>query len=468
MRLLTLLLVAFLFVPPSNALDKDRQGDTTGDHHGPRNVILFVPDGFGPAQGTMARDYKRDYLGEGSALVIDGIEVGSIRTHSTDNRVTDSASSATAYATGVKTYNGAIGVDTERRPIGTVLQAAKRRGMATGVVTTTRITHATPASFVAHVPQRSMENEIAEHLLWTRPDVVIGGGTRFFVPDSEGGSRTDGRNLIEEARNLGYTVALDRSDFNAGSSMPFFALLADDHLAFEVDRHLTDEPSLADMTRKALELLSQHEDGFFVMIEAGRIDHAAHGNDIAGMLHDVLAFDEAMRVALEFVEEDGNTLLISVADHETGGMTLGRNIDGRSHYGWYPEVVARVKASHGPIVAALTAEGRDPVEVIDEFTTIDDLSDSEIEALRATINDGRGANGVLGEIIARRAVVGWTTGGHTAVDVRLHAAGVGSERLVGNHDNSFIGQIIAEMLNLDLEAVTKDIRSELAAQALAE
>jgi alkaline phosphatase len=100
-----------------------------------------------------------------------------MRTFATDNRVTDSAASATAYATGHKTYNGAIGVDTERRPLATVLQGAKQRGMATGVVTTTRITHATPAAFVAHVPQRSMENEIAEHLLWTRPDVVIGGGT---------------------------------------------------------------------------------------------------------------------------------------------------------------------------------------------------------------------------------------------------------------------------------------------------
>jgi alkaline phosphatase len=468
MRLLTLLLVAFLFVPPSIALDMAPDGDGAGDHHGPRNVILFIPDGFGPAQGTMARDYKRDYLGEGSALVMDGIEVGSIRTHATDNRVTDSAASATAYSTGVKTYNGAISVDTERRPVGTVLQAAQRRGMATGVVTTTRITHATPAAFVAHVPQRSMEIEIADHLLWTRPDVVIGGGTRLFLPEADGGSRTDGRNLIDEARNLGYTVALDRSDFRAGSTMPFLALLAEDHLAYEIDRHLTDEPSLADMTRKALELLSQHEEGFFVMIEAGRIDHAAHGNDIAGTLHDVLAFDEAMRVALDFVEQDGNTLLISVADHETGGMTLGRNIDGRSHYGWYPEVIARVKASHGPIVAALTAEGGDPVAVIDEYTAIDDLSETELEALRASINDGRGMNGVLGEIVARRAVVGWTTGGHTGVDVRLHAAGVGSERLAGNHDNTFIGQIIAEMLNLDLEAVTQEIRSELAVQALAE
>lgn len=434
----------------------------------PQNVILFIPDGFGPAQGTMARDFKRDHLGEGSALVMDAIEVGTIRTHATDNRVTDSASSATAYSTGVKTYNGAIGVDTERQPRATVLQAAKRKGMASGIVTTTRITHATPAAFVAHVPQRSMENEIAQHLLWTRPDVVIGGGQRFFLPESENGARTDGRNLIDEARAAGYNVALDRNAFDATDAMPFFALLADDHLAYEVDRHLTDEPSLAELTRKALDMLSPHEDGFFLMIEAGRIDHAAHGNDLAGTLHDILAFDEALRVALDFVEGDGNTLLISVADHETGGMTLGRNIDGRSHYGWYPDVVAAVRASHGPIVAALAVEGRDAADVIAEYAGIDDLSDEELEGLRASIADGRGTNSVLGEIIARRAVVGWTTGGHTGVDVRLHAVGPGSRALVGNHDNSFIGRHIAQMLDLDLDSLTQEIRAELAAEALVE
>jgi alkaline phosphatase len=463
MRFLALLFAACLFISPNGAAAQTVTGDDV-----PRNVILFIPDGFGPAHGTMARDFKRDHLQQGSSLAMDAIEVGSIRTHATDSRVTDSAASATAYATGVKTYNGAISVDTEQRPLGTVLQAAKRRGLATGVVTTTRITHATPAAFVAHVPQRAMENEIAEHLLWTRPDVVIGGGTRFFLPESEGGSRTDGRNLLDEARNLGYAVALDRSDFVAESSMPFFALLAEDHLAFEVDRHLTDEPSLAELTRKALELLSRHDDGFFVMIEAGRIDHAAHGNDAAGTLHDVLAFDEALQVALDFVERDGNTLLISVADHETGGLTLGRNIDGRSLYAWYPEVLGRVRASHGPIVAALTAEGQDPIRALKEFTGIDDLSEAEMEGLRAAVTDGRGMNGVIAEIIARRAVIGWTTGGHTGVDVRLHAAGVASERLVGNHDNTFVGRIIAQLLGLDLETVTQEIRADLAAGALVE
>lgn len=443
------LLLAFVLAPAAHAAAADR----------PANVILFIPDGFGPAHGTMAREFKRTYLQTGDTLTLDRIEVGSIRTHASDSLITDSAASATAYSTGVKTYNGAIGVDDERLPLATVLQAARQRGLATGVVTTTRVTHASPGAFVAHVPSRSMENEIAEQLLQTRPDLAIGGGLRFFLPEDAGGARPDGRNLVEEARAAGYTVALDRQALDDVSALPVIALLADDHLPYEVDRQ-AGEPSLADLTRKALALLSGHEQGFFVMIEAGRIDHGAHSNDIAATLHDVLAFDEAMRVALDFVEQDGNTLLISVADHETGGLTLGRSIDGRSGYAWHPPVVARVKASHGPIIAALRARSGEAAAVLEEFTGIDDLSEAEAEALAvAADTGGRGLSGVLVEMISRRAAIGWTTGGHTAVDVRLHAAGVGSEQLAGNHDNTFVGRIIEQMLDLDLDGLTQQIRA---------
>lgn len=445
-----ILFAALLATPAAQAADAAAR---------PANVILFIPDGFGPAHGTMARDFRRVHLQAGETLVLDGIEVGSIRTHASDSLITDSAASATAYSTGVKTYNGAIGVDRDGRPLATVLQAARQRGMATGIVTTTRLTHASPASFVAHVPSRSMENEIAGQLLRTRPDLAIGGGARFFLPEDAGGARPDGRNLVEEARAAGYAVARTGGELQAVQQLPVLALLADDHLAYEIDRGPTGQPSLAELTGKALELLSAQEQGFFVMIEAGRIDHGAHANDIAATLHDVLAFDEAMRVALDFVERDGNTLLISVADHETGGLTLGRSIDGRSGYAWHPQVVAGVKASQGPIMAALRARSDEVAAVLQEFTGIDDLSEAEAQSLAAAAGTGRGLAGVLGEIIARRAAIGWTTGGHTAVDVRLHAAGVGSEQLVGNHDNTFVGRIIEQMLGLELDALTQQMRA---------
>ncbi|MFW5972693.1 MAG: alkaline phosphatase, partial [Bacteroidota bacterium] len=297
--LVLLFLAAFLFV----TLPVAAQDESTA--FAPRNVILFIPDGFGPSMATMARDYRRDYLREGSSLAMDAIETGSVRTFSTSQRVTDSAAGATAFATGVKSYNGAISVDTTGQPVGTVLEAARRKGMLTGVVTTTRVTHATPAAFTAHVPRRAMESEIAEQQLVTRPDIIMGGGAQFFLPEDKGGRRTDNRDLIDEADALGYTVARSLADVRSANTIPLLALLAMDQMAYEVDRDETAEPSLAEMTAKSLELLGDHPEGFFLMVEAARIDHAAHGNDAAGTLHDVLAFDAALNVALDFARRDG-------------------------------------------------------------------------------------------------------------------------------------------------------------------
>lgn len=424
----------------------------------PKNVILFVADGFGPAAATMARDFQRDYLGGAASLVMDSIEVGSVQTRATDSRVTDSAASASAYATGVKTYNGAIAVDTLRRPLGTVLEAAKRQGMRTGVVSTTRVTHATPAAFTAHVPQRAMEEEIAAQQVGLRPDLIIGGGRQFFVPDDEGGRRTDQRNLLREAEELGFRVVQDRHQLSEVEELPVLGLLAMDHIAYEVDRDEIGDPSLAELTTRALELLSGSDEGFFVMIEAARIDHAAHGNDIAGTLHDVLALDAALEVALDFARRDGNTLIISVADHETGGLSLGRQIDGRGEYAWHPDVVARVRSSHGPMIEAIIDQEEPYGDVMRDFAGIDSLSAEENELLMAAQRDGRMLNSAIAEVISRRAVVGWTTTGHTGVDVKLYASGPGSQRLVGNFDNAYIGRFIAEVLNLDLDAITRELQ----------
>ncbi|MEO1727008.1 MAG: alkaline phosphatase, partial [Bacteroidota bacterium] len=188
----------------------------------PRNLIVLIPDGFGPTSQTMAREYLHEI--EGRELVLDRILSGAVRTYASDSRVTDSAASATAYASGVKTYNGAIGLDATRAPVATILEAAEARGMATGLVATSRITHATPAAFAAHVPQRGMELDIAAQMLDQGIEVILGGGRPFFLPTDTNtdyaGRRDDGRDLVEEARERGYAVALDRAGFNAFSAIP--------------------------------------------------------------------------------------------------------------------------------------------------------------------------------------------------------------------------------------------------------
>lgn len=423
----------------------------------PTNVILFIADGTGPATITMARDYARDQTGR-DALALDAYLTGAVRTFATNSRVTDSAAGATAYATGVKTYNGAIGVDTLRRPVGTVLEAAEAAGMATGLIATSRITHATPAAFSAHVPNRGMEEEIAAQQLAQGIDVLFGGGRANYLPADDGGRRRDGRDLLAEAEAAGYRIVASREDFDAGLQAPVLGLFAPDHMAYEIDRDPADEPSLAEMTRAAIDLLDDDPDGFFLMVEASRVDHAGHGNDAAAHVHDALAFDEAFAAAVAYAEEQGGTLVVATSDHEAGGLTLGRAIDGRAFYTWKPEVLARVTSSHGPMVAAIVEDRQSPADVLRTFAGIEDLTEEETALLEGARTDGRQLNFVLADVIARRAVVGWTTGGHTAVDVHLYAAGPGADAFRGTLDNARVGQLVAEQLGLDLTDVTERLR----------
>ena len=407
----------------------------------PKNVILLIADGFGPASATMAR------TAIGRPLALDAILTGSVATGATDSEVTDSAAGATAYACGIKTYNGAIAVDTLRAPCRTILEAAEERGMATGLVATSRITHATPASFAAHVPSRGMELEIAMQLMDAGVEVLFGGGRAMFVAQEHGGTRGDGRRLLAEARKRGVAVATSREELRDVTRVPALALLADDHMAYELDRDPAAEPSLAEMTRRALDLLNNSEDGrengFFLMVEGSRIDHAAHENDPAGHLHDILAFDDAVAVALEFAREHSNTLVVSSSDHETGGMSLGRD----GIYDWNPEYLLSVRSSF-EAMGERTFTGEPILDVVREGTAADDLTPEEVAALESALatEDEALFGETLRNIVSTRAGIGWTTGGHTAVDVGLYSFGPGSELFRGHMENDEVGRRLFEAL----------------------
>lgn len=426
----------------------------------PKNVILMIPDGFGIASQTAAR------MALGRRLTLDTFMTGHTDTRSADNFVTDSAAAATALASGQRTYNGAVGLDEERRPLGTVLEAAKTRGLRTGLVTTTRITHATPAGFAAHVPARGMEAEIAEQMLAVGPDVMLGGGIEFFQPDGE---RTDGRDLIAEAREAGYALVYTADEMERASGR-VLGLFSESHMAYEVDRAATEQPSLAAMTRKALALLDGRS-GFFVMIEGGRIDHAAHGNDPVAHLHDVIAYDEAVAEALAFAERDGETLVLSVADHETGGFSIGR--DGR--YGFESEILLQSTASAEGMMMELarrTNGDRPDIATVESVllahAAFDEVTDDERAALALALqSESRWEPGrTMAQITSARALVGWTTGGHTGEDVTLHAAGPGREHFMGFLDNTDVALRIAELLALDLDAETARLRESFVPEAV--
>jgi alkaline phosphatase len=467
-RLLAAVCSILLLVAPVHA---QRAPDAPDE--APTNVILMIPDGFGPASVTMARDYLRWRDGT-RELPYDSLHVGSIRTFSSSSRITDSAAGGTALATGAKTYNGAISVDTSKRPVGTILEGAEAKGMATGMVVTSRLTHATPAVFSAHVPDRDQENTIAEQQLAQDIEVLLGGGKRHFVPEMvEGSARNDEKNLVDRAEQEGYEVVETADQLASAGDGPLLGLFSDSHMAYELDRGQTSQPSLATMTETAVDVLDDRENGYFLMVEGSRIDHAGHGNDAAGHLHDILAFNEAVEVALDAADRDDNTLVVIVSDHETGGLTLGRNRDGEGIYQWHPDRLADVEASSSAIadsIRAIRSSGADSATVarriedtVARLTGVSEIPDDRIRRL-ANVEGTYALGEAVSPVVNRHALVGWTSYAHTAVDVGLYAYGPGANRFVGNHDNTYIAEALADLLGVNLGRLTSTLRAEAASE----
>jgi len=311
-----------------------------------RNLIFMVSDGMGPASLSLTRSfrqYERGLLYD-DVLSLDQHFIGSSRTRSNSSLVTDSAAGATAFSCGKKSYNGAISMLPDHTPCGTVLEAAKRKGYLTGLVVTTDITDATPACFSAHQRMRTGEDSIASQQIGEHPlgmrvvDLMFGGGRCHFLPNSTQNScRNDDRDILKLAReSYGWNYISNREQFDALDSgnaveLPILGLFSDIDFPFELDRRNMNEtyPSLDEMSRTALRALEEatrdSDQGFFLMIEGSRIDHAGHGNDPAAQVHEVLAYDRAFSSVIEFLENsDVEGIVISTSDHETGGLSVAR------------------------------------------------------------------------------------------------------------------------------------------------
>lgn len=281
-----------------------------------KNVILLIADGTGLAQissGQLSLVGADDYLNL-QRMPITGI----VKTHSADALITDSAAGATAYSCGIKTNNGMIAYLPDETHCKTLLEIAEEKGMSTGLVATSTITHATPASFAAHVESRGNETGIADQYVDSNVEVFLGGGKKFFIPQGEeGSSRTDNRNLIEEFESKGYDFVSDAEGMKASTSDKLLGLFADSGMESE-----NRTPTLSEMTNTAIEKLNSNEKGFFLMVEGSQIDWAGHGNDAEYAIREMKDFDAAVKTVLDFAKEDGETLVVLTADHETGGMTM--------------------------------------------------------------------------------------------------------------------------------------------------
>jgi alkaline phosphatase len=490
----TLLLIAVsvpLIAVPAFSTSTDKYTDI-------KNVIMLVPDGCSQSIETIARWYK------GSDLNVDSMVSGTVATWMANSVITDSAPASTAFATGHKSTNGFIGVGPRTSdlltgytptaepyvPLATVLEAAELSGKATGLIATSTISHATPAGFAAHNYNRGDEADITEQMVYNDVDVVLGGGAANLFPKNYKynttfgstwtGSRADGENLYQALLDRGYSFVDSATSMSQVSNGKVWGLFAASSMQAEVDRatFAPSEPSLAEMTTKALQLLSKDKDGFFLMVEGSQVDWANHANDPIYAVEDFLAFDEAVGVALNYAKNDGHTLVLAFPDHETGGLSLGNyyqdtnTIKHAYTATTIQDVISplqKMDISSTGLKAKLTGitDSAQMASVINQYWHFN-LTTADVEGIKAIMNGTSTAAGQQGKaatsldyaiseyVSAKYTVFGWTTHGHTGGDVPLWAWGP-KNTPTGHFDNTDMAKIAADALNVNLDTAQNEL-----------
>ncbi|KAI1642536.1 alkaline phosphatase-like protein [Daldinia loculata] len=462
---------------------------------GKRNLIFMVSDGMGPASLSLTRSFRQytEGLEYGDTLTLDKHFWGSSRTRSSSSLVTDSAAGATAFSCGMKSYNGAISMLPDSTPCGTVLEAAKRAGYKTGLVVTTDITDATPACFASHVDVRQQNDDIAVQEVGNGPlgrvvDLMFGGGRCHFLPNgTDGACREDNIDVVEMAKkDYGWNYINDRAAFDEfweGKKevpLPILGLFAPTDIPFELDRRNMNDiyPSLSEMAKTALRALEKatedSDQGFFLMIEGSRIDHAGHENDPAAQVREVLEYDKTFEAVLDFLDESKTPgVLVATSDHETGGLSVARqvNVD-YPQYLWYPAVLANASSSseylarrfHGHL-AQSTDHSVDELkkyineELVKPGLGIHDASDEELTTIALSPEQAQYS---FAQMISVRAQIGWSTHGHSAVDVNIYSSGgPGADAIRGNVENTDVGKYLRDYLNVDVDAITKELNKKM-------
>lgn len=428
----------------------------------PKNIIMVVSDGMGPVYTTAYRYYADDpKTPEIESTIFDKYYIGSSSTFpaKVSGLVTDSAASATALASGVKSYNGAIGVDVNKQPVKSVLHKAKSLGYKTGLVVTSQINHATPASYMVHNESRHNYDQIADGFYQEKTngkfnaDLMLGGGWTYFIRDD--------RNLVEEFKSSGFHY-LDSFEQLASlpKDKPVLGLFDKKGLANAIDHD--DKHRLATMTDAALKHLSD-DSGMFLLVEASQVDWGGHSNDIAWSMAEMDDLAKTMAILETYVAQNPDTLVILTADHSTGGVSIGAN----GKYAWEPTWLKNMTASSDKIAEDIANEGIDATRIttqlgfnieseeIDTLTTAVDNAKADwlenkdkYQARGYTENSTvkRGVYKAVNKILDKRSNTGWTTSGHTGVDVPVYAFGKQSELFKGNIDNTDIAKKIFSLI----------------------
>jgi alkaline phosphatase len=401
-----------------------------------KNIIMVIGDGMGPAYTTGYRYYmddKKTPLVE--KTIFDELLSGMASTYPVQSQgyVTDSAAAATALATGHKTYNGAISVDTNKQPLLTLMERAKILGKKTGLAVTSQINHATPAAYFSHNESRKHYNAIADSYFDNKikgqfkADVMLGGGTKYFIRDD--------RNLVNEFKEAGFQYIDKLSALNQlNKHQAVLGLFAESGLTWTLDNK-SNNPLLK-MTQAAIKQLDNAK-GFVLLVEASQIDWAGHSNDIASAMGEMDDLAKTLIWLKTYVESRNDTLLVATADHSTGGLTLGAYGD----YRWQPKYLKNISKSPKTIAIQLQ-------QTLDEITAsqLSDLLGFTVSAQEAAVFSSKNMP-IKNEkkiyqqiklLIDKKTNTGWTTNGHTGVDVQVFATGIGAENFIQHQTNTEI------------------------------
>lgn len=406
-----------------------------------KSIIFLVSDGMSAGTLAMTDNFIRYRDGRPSNWLnmYDAFPVqrGLMETASQNRVVTDSAAAASSWGCGQRVPNGRVNIDANGVEYEPVLSIAKRNGLRAGLVTTATVTHATPAGFAAIGQSRHDEHIFAKQYFDRGYDVILGGGQRFF----DASQRDDGLDLPTMFQSKDFAYMTDRDGLLAlsGHQQKLLGLFSDSHLPYEIDRLNSDDigkvPSLAEMSKAALQTLHRAGDGFILQIEGARVDHAAHVNDISGLIYDQIAFDDAIAVALEYYEQNPDTLIIVTTDHGTGNPSLngGHPLGAKTL-----AKIANFKSSVGSLRPALDRDSsiqmiRDHFEKFTKLVLTDDEAQAIINRLNGTwLHPYRRMNETrltIASVLANHLEVSWSTRTHTAEFVELAALGPGSERI---------------------------------------
>ena len=427
-----------------------------GNTKNPKNIIFMVGDGLGPSYNSAYRHFADNPNTKAvERTTLDDYLVGAHQTHPDDQKenITDSAAGGTAFSTGVKTYNGAIGVDTNKQDLETVLERAKTKGKSTGLVSTAEITDATPAAFAANVDHRDKKNEIAKQFYNQRingqhkVDVLLGGGSKYF-------GEANG-NLDQKFKKDGYDIVKDKQQLATSKKDKVLGLFAKKNMPLQIDAP-EKNPLLVDMQKAALDKLSKNDKGFFLMVEGASIDKQGHANDVTGVMSEMKSYEKAFEHAIAYANEHPDTLVVSTADHSTGGLSMGKD----GEYNWKPEPIRQMKHSGRWMVEQIES-GKSVEAVINEGygfeVSKEDMKKMKKEAKKLSkINKDKDTekyetqlqalHTAIQKPIDDKSLTGWTSTGHTGEDVDIYAHGPGAEHFRGNIDNTDNAKKMFEMM----------------------